>query len=112
MSLPIVEILPKKRFFDFEAKYKKGLTEYRVPADINKEEHYACQRIALSAHNALAARFFSRVDMILNEDSIPVVLEVNTIPGLTQTSLLPKAALAAGIDYDELVLKILESATW
>ena len=110
--LPIVEIIPKKRFFDFEAKYEKGLTEYRVPARIAKQEYKACQEMALSAHKALGVRFFSRVDMILSDNKIPVVLELNTIPGLTQMSLLPKAALAAGIDYEALVLKILESASW
>lgn len=111
-ALPVVEIIPKKRFFDFEAKYKNGLTEYKVPAKINKKAYDACQKIALLAHKAVGASFFSRVDMILAEDDTPVVLEVNTIPGLTETSLLPKAALAAGIDFEELVLKIMESASW
>lgn len=111
-ALPIVEIITKKRFFDFEAKYEKGLTEYRVPAEITKKQYEACQKIGLGAHKALGARFFSRVDMILSESGIPVVLELNTIPGLTETSLLPKAALAAGIDFEGLILKILESVSW
>ncbi|MBU1887631.1 MAG: D-alanine--D-alanine ligase [Candidatus Omnitrophica bacterium] len=110
--LPVVEIIPGKRFFDFEAKYKKGMTEYRTPADIEQKAYRASQEIALESHRALGARFFSRVDMILTEDNIPVVLEVNTIPGLTETSLLPKAAQAAGIDFNKLVIKILESALW
>jgi D-alanine-D-alanine ligase len=104
--------MPKKRFFDFEAKYNRDLTEYRVPAEINEKEHRHCQDVGLKAHKALGARFFSRVDMILREDGIPVALELNTIPGLTETSLLPKAARAAGIDFEKLILKILESATW
>lgn len=111
-ALPVVEIIPKKRFFDFEAKYEKGLTEYKVPADISKKTYDACQEIALSAHKALGASFFSRVDMMLTEDDSPLVLEINTIPGLTEASLLPKAALAAGINFEELVLKILESVSW
>ncbi len=111
-ALPIVEIVPKKRFFDFEAKYNKLLTEYKVPADIPEKKYRECQAIGLEAHQALDARFFSRVDMILSEKGTPVVLEVNTIPGLTETSLLPKAALAAGIDFKNLVLKILESTIW
>jgi len=112
-ALPIVEIVPKKRFFDFEAKYEKAsLTEYRVPAEIDRETYLACQKTGLLAHHALGARFFSRVDMILSENKIPVVLEVNTIPGLTETSLLPRAAQAAGVDFRELVLKILESSLW
>ncbi|MBU1148039.1 MAG: D-alanine--D-alanine ligase [Candidatus Omnitrophica bacterium] len=110
--LPVVEIIPKKRFFDFDAKYKKGLTEYRVPAEIEKGKYVDSQKTALMAHKALAARFFSRVDMILSEKGVPVVLELNTIPGLTETSLLPKAACSSGIDFQKLVLKITESALW
>lgn len=111
-ALPIVEIAPKKRFFDFEAKYNNLLTEYKVPAEIPEKKYRECQATGLEAHKALGARFFSRVDMILSEKGVPVVLEVNTIPGLTETSLLPKAALAAGIDFKNLVLKILESTIW
>lgn len=110
--LPIVEIIPKNKFFDFEAKYEKGVTEYRVPAEIGEAAYGAAQNIALSAHRALGALYFSRVDMILSDRGDPVVLEVNTIPGLTETSLLPKAALAAGIDFEGLVLKILEPILW
>ncbi len=110
--LPVVEILPKKRFFDFEAKYQKGFTEYKVPAEIEKDTYKRCQDVALGAHKAVGARFFSRVDMILSAENKPLVLEVNTIPGLTEMSLLPKAAQAAGIDFDQLILKILESALW
>lgn len=111
-ALPIVEIVPKRDFFDFIAKYEKGLTDYIVPAKIRGDVYALCQDTALSAHKALKARSFSRVDMILNEGKGPVVLEVNTIPGLTETSLLPKAALAAGIDFEELCFKILDSASW
>lgn len=111
-SLPVIEIIPKRNFFDYEAKYKNGLAEYKVPADIAKKEYDICQKTALLAHRALEARFFSRVDIILNKKGIPVVLEINTIPGLTETSLLPKAAWAAGIDFEKLILKILESALW
>ncbi|MBU4590015.1 MAG: D-alanine--D-alanine ligase [Candidatus Omnitrophica bacterium] len=111
-ALPIVEIVPKKRFFDFEAKYQKGLTEYIVPAGIEKAKYLECQNTGLAAHKALAARFFSRVDMILLDSGAPVVLEVNTVPGLTEISLLPKAAQAAGIDFEKLILKIMESILW
>lgn len=111
-ALPIVEIIPGKRFFDFEAKYKKGVTEYKVPANIDPETYAACQKIGLEAHKTIGARFFSRVDMIIGKDNKPSVLEVNTIPGLTKTSLLPKAAQAEGINFNQLVLKIMESALW
>ena len=111
-AMPIVEIVPKRKFFDFTAKYEKGLTEYIVPAGIEKNLSLLCQDIGLRAHKALAARSFSRVDIILHKVKGPVVLELNTIPGLTETSLLPKAARAAGIEFEELCLKILESASW
>ncbi len=110
IALPVIQILPKNRFFDFESKYQRGLTEYRVPAEIHKEEYKNCQEIALKVHNALGARCFSRVDMILKTNGLPVVLEVNTVPGLTETSLLPMAAKSVGIDFGQLVLKILKSA--
>jgi len=109
-ALPIVEIVPKRKFFDFTAKYEKGLTEYIVPAEIEKSIYKKCQDMGLRAHKALSARSFSRVDIILNEKIGPVVLEVNTIPGLTETSLLPKAAKAVGICFEDLCVKILESA--
>jgi len=111
-ALPVVEIIPKNRFFDFEAKYNKGATDYKVPAEIDKEKYRECQEMALLAHKVLGARFFSRVDMILDKDGTPYILELNTIPGLTETSLLPLAAAEAGIDFNQLVLKILESSLW
>ena len=109
-ALPIVEIVPKRKFFDFLAKYEKGLTEYIVPADIETPLYEKCQDMGLKAHKALSARSFSRVDIILNREKGPVILEVNTIPGFTETSLLPKAAMAIGIGFEDLCLKILESA--
>jgi len=111
-ALPIVEIVPKRKFFDFLSKYEKGMTEYIVPARIEKNIYQNCQAVGLKAHKALRARSFSRVDIILNDKKGPVVLELNTIPGLTETSLLPKAAKAVGIQFEDLCLKILESASW
>lgn len=110
MALPVVEILPKRKFFDYTAKYEKGLAEYIVPAEIEKSVYKKCQDIGLGSHKALSARLFSRVDIILNKERGPVVLEINTIPGLTETSLLPKAAKATGICFEDLCLKILNSA--
>ncbi|MBU1913216.1 MAG: D-alanine--D-alanine ligase [Candidatus Omnitrophica bacterium] len=112
MALPIVEILPKRKFFDYTAKYEKDLTEYIVPAEIEKSIYKKCQDAGLGSHKVLSARSFSRVDIILNEKIGPVVLEINTIPGLTETSLLPKAARAIGIEFEDLCLKILKSASW
>ncbi len=108
--LPVIQIVPKRRFYDYVAKYTSGMTEYLVPAPISKVEFKTAQEAGLRAHNCLGCRSFSRVDMILNNDGIPIILEVNTIPGLTQLSLLPKAAKVAGIEFSELCEKMLESA--
>jgi len=107
--LPVIEIIPKKRFFDYEAKYTLGLTEYVVPAKIDIETASKIQASALNAHRSLGCYGFSRVDMILKNPKV-YVLEVNTIPGLTETSLLPKAAKAVGISFLELCLKLIDSA--
>lgn len=111
-ALPVIEIVSNRLFFDFKAKYEKGNTDYIVPARLSHDEELMCQDMALRAHRALEARYFSRVDMILTKIGVPCILELNTIPGLTDTSLLPKAAQATGIDFGELCLKILESALW
>ena len=107
--LPIVEIVPRGKFFDFQAKYEKGKSEYSVPARITHASTRRAQDIALQAHFLLGCRGFSRVDMILS-GTTPFVLEVNSIPGLTQTSLLPMAAKAKGMDFIQLCMKIVQLA--
>ena len=101
-ALPVVEVIPKRAFFDFTSKYTAGMTEYRVPAFLNPEVARRVQEAGRRAHEALGCRHFSRADLILSEAQIPIVLEVNTIPGLTATSLLPKAAACVGISYGAL----------
>lgn len=108
--LPVIQVVPKRRYYDEVAKYTAGMTEYLCPAPISEKETNLAQAAGAKAHKALGCRSFSRVDMILSEDGDIVVLEVNTIPGMTQLSLLPKAAKAAGIDFAELCEKMLESA--
>lgn len=100
--LPVIEIVPKNKFYDFQAKYTKGMTEYKVPAQLPPQISTHVQNVALKAHKLLGCRCFSRIDLILNKKKQPVVLEVNTIPGLTSISLLPKAAAASGINFGEL----------
>ena len=100
--LPIVEIRPTQPFFDFTAKYTAGATEYLVPAPLPSETAHRVQAAGLAAHRALGCRHLSRADLILRGDQEPVLLEVNTIPGFTPTSLLPKAAGVANVSYDEL----------
>ncbi|MFA6379077.1 MAG: D-alanine--D-alanine ligase [Candidatus Omnitrophota bacterium] len=108
--LPVVEIRPKNSFFDYSAKYQAGLTEYIVPAEINSSTAQQVQQIAWKVHQAIGCRDLSRVDFILDEGNMPWVLEINTIPGMTATSLLPKAAAAVGIDFKTLCLTLAELA--
>jgi D-alanine-D-alanine ligase len=108
--LPVIEIIPKKRFFDYEAKYTPGMTDYDVPAKLEEGVAREVKRAALLAHKLLGCSGCSRVDMILSKDNLPFVLEVNTIPGLTNTSLLPRAAKIQGIEFNELCLKLIKLA--
>ena len=101
-ALPIVEVRPSHPFFDYATKYTAGMTDYLVPAPLPAEIAAAVQAAGLKAHYALGCRHFSRTDLILNADNVPVILEVNTIPGFTPTSLLPKAAACVNLSYDEL----------
>jgi len=109
-ALPLVEMCPKNRFYDYEAKYTKGMTEYLVPAPLPEETTRRVQEAALTAHQCLGCYGFSRVDLRLGEDDIPYVLEVNTLPGMTPTSDLPQAAAAVGIDFPQLVEVMLQTA--
>ena len=108
--VPILELVPKKRFYDYEAKYTKGLTEFIIPARLSEDVYKKAQKFALAAHNVIGCKGFSRVDMIVSSDGVPYVLEVNTIPGMTDISDLPAEAEADGISYDELTFEILKSA--
>jgi D-alanine-D-alanine ligase len=112
--LPILEIIPKSGFYDFENKYPflnpqgGGGAEHICPAKIEPSKSREIQELALKAHRALGLEVYSRVDVIFPESGEPNVLEANTIPGMTEASLLPEAAAAAGIGYGELCLRIIE----
>ncbi len=108
--LPVIEIVPKSRFFDFQAKYQAGGSEYIVPAKISGPEIVSVQEAALAAHRSLGCFGCSRVDVILRGDGVPFVLELNNIPGMTETSLLPKAARVKGIDFTQLCVILLRCA--
>lgn len=108
--LPLVEINPESGFYDFTTKTSKGMAEYIVPARLSSHAAEKIKDIALSTHMSLGCCFVSRVDFRVDHEGNPYVLEVNTIPGMTETSLLPMAAQGAGIGYDELVEMILSSA--
>jgi len=109
-ALPILELVPQREFYDYEAKYTKGLTEFIIPARLSKETYLETQKSALLAHQVLGCWGFSRVDAIVDCSGIPYILEVNSIPGMTDLSDLPAEAEACGISYDELVFEILCSA--
>jgi D-alanine-D-alanine ligase len=110
--LPVVHIQPRDGFYDISNKYPwltgSGGSEYFCPADLSPETTKAVQDAAMAAHRALGVEVYSRVDVLLDEQERPFVLEVNTIPGMTATSLLPKAARAADIMYPQLCARILE----
>ena len=108
--LPVVEIKPAAEWYDFEAKYVTGDTEYVVPAELEPKMVERLQSIALETFRCLGAEGFGRVDFRLSPEGEPYVLELNAIPGFTATSLLPKAAQAAGIGFSELCCRIMESA--
>ncbi len=107
--LPIVEIRPKSGFYDYESKYTAGRTEYICPAQLSEEELKRCEETAVKVFRVLKGRGVPRVDVILDNE-LPYVLEMNTIPGMTPTSLLPMAAKQAGMDFDALVVEILNRA--
>jgi D-alanine-D-alanine ligase len=113
-ALPILEIIPKGGFYDFTNKYPflnpsaGGGAEHVCPATISEEQTRAVQGLALRAHRALGLEVYSRVDIMLPEEGGASVLEVNTIPGMTEASLLPEAAAAAGIGYVELCERIVQ----
>ncbi len=110
-ALPAVELRPTKQFYDYEAKYADDAgTEYICPAPVDAAVAAAAQSHALTAHRALGCRHFSRVDLRMSPEGALHVLEVNTIPGFTSHSLLPKAAAAAGLDFTALVERIAEMA--
>jgi D-alanine-D-alanine ligase len=109
--LPILELVPKRqRFYDYEAKYTRGETEFIIPARLDRRVEQRVRDLAGKAHRLLGCLGFSRVDFIIADGRRPFVLEVNTIPGLTDLSDLPAEAEKAGIDYDELVFRILADA--
>jgi D-alanine-D-alanine ligase len=109
--LPVVEVRPKEEDrFNYEARYEIGRTEYVCPADLASAETTEVQGVATRAYEALGCSGFARVDLMLDADATPQVLEANAIPGLTDTSLFPIAANAAGISFEDLVARIVDLA--
>ena len=117
MALPTLEVVPEHEFYDYESKYLPGMSRHLVPAELAgtpEDEKDAvrieCQRVAIAAHRALGCRGMSRADVIVTREGEIYLLEVNTIPGMTSTSLLPDAARAAGIEFPQLCERLVELA--
>ncbi|MFH0911304.1 MAG: D-alanine--D-alanine ligase [Planctomycetota bacterium] len=106
--LPAIELRTPREFYDYAAKYSDDRTQYLCPADLEPELRRRTEEASIAAWNAVGAEHFARIDLILSPDGTPYILEVNTIPGFTSHSLLPKAAAAAGMDFPRLCLKIVE----
>jgi D-alanine-D-alanine ligase len=109
-ALPIVEVRPRQGNYDYTNKYTSGATEYLCPAPFDEATTRRIQAAGLGAFRAIGGRDYARVDVMVTPDGEPVVLEVNTLPGMTETSLLPKAAVAAGIAYPELCQRMVDLA--
>jgi D-alanine-D-alanine ligase len=110
LALPIVRIVPKNEFYDYEAKYLRNDTEYLCPCGLSPEKEALIQQEAIAAFQALGCSGWGRVDFLMDENGQHYFLEVNSSPGMTDHSLVPMAAKAAGISFEQLVLRILESA--
>ena len=109
-ALPVVQIVPKVGFFDFEAKYQKGMTEYIVPAPIPQSVSERAQSYAKLAYQTLGLSGVARSDFIVDDAGTPWFLEINTLPGMTETSLSPMAAKTVGMSFEDLVERLLEGA--
>ncbi len=109
-QLPVLEIKAPEGYYDYRAKYTKGVTEYLVPAPVSETCARQCRDLAGRAFRALGCRALARVDFRMNSDGDLFILEVNTIPGFTATSLLPKAARARGIEFPDLCERIMQMA--
>jgi len=105
--LPVICLETPRDFYDYEAKYQANDTRYLCPCGLAAEEEHRLQRLALAAFQALGAEGWGRVDIMSTQDGTPFVIELNTVPGMTDHSLVPMAAKAAGIEFDQLVLRIL-----
>ncbi len=110
-ALPVIEIRTAVKFYDYEAKYRRDDTEYVLEPDIDAATNSSVRRTAAKAFEAIGCRDYGRVDFIVDPDEGPQLLEINTIPGFTSHSLLPKAAEMVGVEFDRLVEKLLKMAS-
>ncbi len=109
-AYPVIEIIPSHDFYDYECKYTKGMSQYICPAEISNKLSESIKDLALKIHTILGCRHYSRVDFLLDSKNEPWFLELNTLPGMTETSLLPKSLKADGIEFKEIIQMILNEA--
>jgi D-alanine-D-alanine ligase len=110
-ALPVVELFTPESFYSYEAHYPIGQLRMEVPAELSDEVRASVERAALDSYALMGCRDFARVDLILDEHDVPQVLEINTIPGLTETGITTAAAEAAGMTFAELVAAIVDRVT-
>lgn len=110
VALPVIRLETPNVFYDFEAKYRANTTKYHCPCGLDAKREQHLQSLAVEACRGLNVKGWSRVDVFIDENDCPQLIEVNTVPGMTDHSLVPMAAKAAGIDFDELVWRILETS--
>ena len=110
-ALPVIRIVPATEFYDYEAKYLRDDTEYRIPSGMAAAQEEAVRAMALKAFAVLGCRGWGRIDVMLDAAGKPYVLEANTAPGMTDHSLVPMAARAAGVSFEELVVEVLGMAS-
>jgi D-alanine-D-alanine ligase len=109
--LPVLELVPKRqRFYDYEAKYTRGETDFIIPARLDQKVEKRITELSQKAHKLMGCKGFSRLDLVVKDARQPYFLEINTLPGLTDISDLPAQAEKAGISYDELIFRILADA--
>ncbi|MDR1159551.1 MAG: ATP-grasp domain-containing protein, partial [Syntrophomonadaceae bacterium] len=107
-TLPVIEIISKNDFYDYDSKYTAGASEHIIPPRINETLKKQVEEICLAAHKEAGCRGLSRIDVMADQNNNPYILEINTIPGMTATSLIPDAARAAGMSFNDLVRLIVE----
>ena len=109
-AYPIIEIIPKHKFYDYECKYQAGMSEYICPAKLSNTLTEKIKNIALDIFNILQCSGYARADFILDKNNDPWFLEINTLPGMTNNSLVPKSAMAAGISFNDLIQMIINES--
>ncbi len=109
-ALPAIRLETPNAFYDFEAKYKSNTTKYHCPSGLNTDQEQQLQQLAVKASEVIGVKGWARVDVFIDESGQPQLIEINTVPGMTDHSLVPMAAKQAGIEFDELVWRILETS--